>query len=77
MSKTEILAELPKLKAKDRAQVFQKLCKLQELDLAKGKGPSAREKKLLDRELDDFHQDKNVGIPWRKAFKQIRDKSTR
>lgn len=72
MSTAEILAQLPRLKAKDRAQVFQKLCALQERDLVKGTGSTAKEKKLLDQALQEFQKDSDVGIPWRKAIKQIR-----
>ena len=48
MSSAEILAELPKLKAEERKQVFQRLCELQEADLLHGVGPTEEEKKLLD-----------------------------
>jgi hypothetical protein len=44
MSKAEILAELPRLKAEDRTQVFKRLCELQEADLIKGVGPTEEEK---------------------------------
>jgi hypothetical protein len=72
MSTAEILAQLPKLKARDRAEVFQKLCALQERDLIKGAGPTPKERKLLDQALKEFQKDSDVGIPWRKAIKQIR-----
>jgi hypothetical protein len=51
MSKAEILAELPRLKAEERAQVFERLCELQERDLLEGHGPSPEKKRLLDRDL--------------------------
>jgi hypothetical protein len=36
MRKAEILAELPKLKATERTQVFERLCELQERDGQRG-----------------------------------------
>ena len=56
MSKAEILAELPKLKAEDRSQVFQRLCELQERDLLQGVGPTAEETRLLDEALAQFYE---------------------
>ena len=51
MSKAEILAELPNLKAEERRQVFQRLCELQEDDLLHGVGPTEEEKNMLDEAL--------------------------
>jgi hypothetical protein len=72
MSKAEILAELPNLKADERTQVFQRLCELQEQDLLQGIGPSAAEKKLLDEALAEFGRDPTPGTPWREAFRRMR-----
>jgi hypothetical protein len=44
VSNAEILAQLPKLKAEERAQVYQRLCELQEQDLLHGIGPTEEEK---------------------------------
>jgi hypothetical protein len=77
MSKTEILAELPKLKAEERSQVFQRLCELQEEDLLRGVGPTEVEKKLLDEALADFERDGSTGIPWRESLQRIRSSSPR
>jgi hypothetical protein len=58
MSKAEIPSELPRLKADERRQVYERLCELQDQDLLNGAGPSEEEKKVLDaardhpRELD-------------------------
>src|SRR5438034_8909576 len=49
MSKSEILAELPKLKAEERTQVFERLCELQEDDLLRGIGPTEEEKNFWMR----------------------------
>ena len=72
MSKAEILAQLPKLKAQERTQVFKRLCELQENDLLRGVGPSEREKKLLDEALAEFERDRDLGTPWRKALRRAR-----
>jgi hypothetical protein len=72
MSKAEILAELPKLKAGERTQVFRRLCELQEEDLKRGVGPTREEKKLLDEALAEFEKDADAGTPWRKALRRIR-----
>jgi len=72
MSKAEILAALPNLKAEDRTQVFQRLSELQEDDLLRGVGPSAREKLLLDEALAEFERDGNLGTPWRETLRRIR-----
>ena len=65
MSKAEILAELPKLKAAERRQVFERLCELQERDLLQGHGPTPEEKRLLDQALAEFERDGQHGEPWR------------
>jgi len=72
MSKAEILAELPNLKADERQQVFQRLCELQEGDLLQGVGPSAEERKLLDEALAEFERDRNPGTPWREVLRRVR-----
>ncbi len=71
MSKAEILAELPKLKAEERKQLFQKLCELQEDDILRGQGPDPIEKKLLDDALAEFERDGNPGMPWRDVLKRL------
>jgi hypothetical protein len=77
MSSAEILAELPKLKAEERNQVFQRLCELQEADLLRGVGPTDQEKRLLDEALAEFQRDGDVGRPWREVLRDIRSSSTR
>jgi hypothetical protein len=73
MSKSEILAELPKLKAEERQQVFERLCELQEEDLLQGIGATSRERKLLDEALAEFHRDGNPGKPWREVLAEVRN----
>ena len=77
MSNAEILAELPKLKAEERTQVFQRLCELQEADLLHGVGPTDDEKALLDEALAEFQHDGSAGTPWRDVLRQVRGSSTR
>jgi hypothetical protein len=72
MSKAEILAELPKLKAEERRQIYQRLCELQEQDLLKGAGPSEEEKKLLDAPLAEYEKDRDKGRPWREVIGELR-----
>ena len=63
MSKTEILAELPNLKADEREQVFQRLYELQEEYLSHGIGPTMEERKLLNEAFTDFQRDGNCSTP--------------
>jgi hypothetical protein len=77
MSKAEILAELPKLRPDERAQVFQKLCELQEDDLVRGAGPSPEEKALLDEALAGYERDGDAGKPWREVLHRIRSEQPR
>ena len=71
MSKTEILAALHELQAEERAQVFERLCELQEDDLLHGVGPTIAEKKILDEALAEFNRDGNFGNPWREVLSEI------
>jgi hypothetical protein len=72
MSKTEILAELPNLKADERRQVFERLCELEEQDLLHGVGPTNEEKRLLDEALAEFERDGHPGTPWREVLQKLR-----
>jgi hypothetical protein len=72
MSKTEILAELPRLAAEDRTVLLQRLCELQEQDLLNGIGPSAKEKEILEAAWADYQKDRNPGTPWRETLRRIR-----
>jgi hypothetical protein len=76
MSKSEILAELPKLAADERTQIFARLCELEEADILRGAGPSEEEKKLLDAALAEYERDGNPGTPWREALRSIRSAGT-
>jgi len=74
MSKAEILAELPKLKADERHQLFQKLCELQEDDILRGQAPDPNERKMLDDALAEFERDGNPGTPWRDVLRRLHAK---
>ena len=64
MSKAEILHELPKLEPKERREVFDCICELEERDLLNGVEPTAEEKALLDREWEDYKKTANAGSSW-------------
>ena len=71
MSKSEILAALPKLSSQDRAEILQQLWSLEEEEAVR-KGPSSEEKQLLDRELADYEKSNDPGTPWKVAEARLR-----
>jgi hypothetical protein len=73
MSNAEILAELPHLKVEDRAELFERLCQLQERDLLNGAGVTDREKAVLDDAWAKLQRDGTPGVAWREALQRIRD----
>ncbi|HWD91601.1 MAG TPA: addiction module protein [Verrucomicrobiae bacterium] len=64
MSKSEILQELPKLKAEERREIFDRICEMEEIALLQGGEPSIEEKVLLDRELEDYRNNPTSGSSW-------------
>jgi hypothetical protein len=72
MSQAEILAELPKLGAEERQQIYRRLCELQEQDLLRGVGPSDDEKALLDAALAEYEKDRDRGRPWQQVLAELR-----
>lgn len=72
MSKAEILAELPKLKLADRREIFDRICEMEESDLLHGSEPSAEEKGLLDRELEDYQKNPDAGSSWEEVKARVR-----
>jgi hypothetical protein len=72
MSNADILAELPKLKADEREQIYRRLCELQEQDLLAGAGASEEEKALLDATLAAYAQDRDRGRAWREVLGGLR-----
>ncbi len=71
MSKAEILQELPNLKPEERQELLERLWDLTEQDVVRGISPTAEERALLDRELDDYHKSPNAGTPWNEVKKKL------
>ena len=74
MSKTEILAELPKLDVADRREIFDRGCEMEERDLLTG-GATDEEKALLDRELEEYRRNPEAGSTWNEVEARIRKPS--
>jgi putative addiction module component (TIGR02574 family) len=75
MSKMKILAELPKLKLADRREIFDRICEMEERDLIRGSQPTAEEKALLDRELEEYRQNPEAGSSWNEVAARLRQPS--
>ena len=74
MSKTEILAELPKLKAEELAEVQAKLDELfGEVWLDDGQLTNA-DKTVLDAALSEYEKDPDAGSPWDQVKARIEGK---
>jgi putative addiction module component (TIGR02574 family) len=67
MSKTEILAELPKLSAQDREEILEQLWRLEEAG-----GPTDREKTLLNEAQAAYDANPNAGAPWSEVEARLR-----
>ena len=74
MSKTEILAELPKLELADRREIFDRICEMEERDLLSG-GATDEEKALLDRELEEYRRNPEAGSSWNEVEARLRKPS--
>jgi len=70
MSKTEILAELPRLSAQERAEILAQLWQLEE-----SAGPTAHEMTLLNEAQADFDANPTAGSPWREVETRLRRRS--
>jgi putative addiction module component (TIGR02574 family) len=70
----EILAELPKLELADRREIFDRICEMEERDLITG-GATGEEKKLLDRELEEYRRNPEAGSSWNEVEARIRKSS--
>jgi hypothetical protein len=75
MSKVEILAELPKLELADRREIFDRICEMEERDLLLGSQPTAEEKTLLDRELEEYRRNPEAGSTWNEVEARLRKPS--
>jgi putative addiction module component (TIGR02574 family) len=74
MSKSEILAELPKLNVVDRRDILHHLWEMEERDLI-GSTATEDEKILLDREWDDYQRHPDAGSTWEDVKGRIRNSS--
>ena len=72
MSKSEILEELPKLRADERREIFERICEMEELALLSGSEPSAEEKAMLDRELEEYRANPEAGSSWGEVEARLR-----
>lgn len=72
MSKNEILEELPRLKAEELREIFERICEMEEMALLSGAGPSPDEKALLDSELEGYRSDPNSGSSWADVEARLR-----
>jgi len=68
MSKAEILSELPKLDVRERAEIFAKLCELEEPTST----PTTEERAILDQEWADFKRDGDMGSPAHEVEARLR-----
>jgi putative addiction module component (TIGR02574 family) len=75
MSKSEILEELPKLKADERREILERICEMEELALLNGSEPSAEEKVMLDRELEEYRKNPEAGSSWDEVVARLRKTS--
>lgn len=72
MSKTEILAELPKLTPDERYEIRVKLAELDGDRWFDDDDPLTDEQKaLLDARLADMERNPNASVPWDEAKKRI------
>jgi hypothetical protein len=77
VSKSEIIAELPRLRTEERQEILEHLWQIEEATLLQGGAPEAAETALLDRELAAFEQDGQTGAPWREVLSRLRTTSSR
>ena len=70
MSKTEILAELPRLSAQDRGEILEQLWRLEE-----AAGPTERERVLLNEAQAAFDANPSACAPWSEVEARLRKRS--
>jgi len=70
MSTAEILSELPRLSAQERAEIMDRLWYLEESE-----GPGRREKQVLDEAQARYEANPSAGAPWREVEARLRRQS--
>lgn len=70
MSKTEILAERPKLSPQERGEILEHLWRLDE-----AAGPSEREKAILNEAQATYDADPTAGASWPEVEARLRKRS--
>ena len=68
MSTSEILAELPRLSAEERAEIMDRLWHLEEMA-----GPTESEKILLNEAQASYDANPSTGVPWREVDARLRE----
>ena len=64
--------ELPRLGLGERREIFERIGELEEQDWLKGGEPTAEEKALLGRELEEFRQNPQAGSTWEEVEARLR-----
>lgn len=72
MSKTEILAELPKLTAEERCEVLAKLLALDDTEWLDEGELTDDEKRIIIERLDACDRDPNGFVPWAEAEARLK-----
>jgi hypothetical protein len=72
MTKSVILAELPKLGQGDRREILERIWEMEEADLLRGAPLDADEKSLLDREFEEYQADPQAGADWKEVESRLR-----
>ena len=67
MSKTEILAELPKLSAQERGEILEQLCLIEE-----AAGPTPHEMATLDEAQAAYDANPGAGAGWSEVQARLR-----
>ena len=66
------LHELPNLGLHERREIFERIGELEDQELLKGGEPTAADKALLDRELDEYRRDPDAGSTWPEVESRLR-----
>jgi len=73
VSKTEILAELPKLDSGELREIRDRIWQLEEEELLRGRAkPTKEETQLLDRELEDYSRNGDAGASWEEVESRLK-----